>query len=156
MWAVICKLLLAVIKFFHALLGNWGVAIILLTVVVKLAAAAAHPQVHGERGGDEEAPAAGWRRSARSTRRTRSGRTLEMMKLYQEAKVNPLGGCLPMLIQMPVWIALFTTLRNSYELYREPFIAPALDATSPTRTRPTCCRWRWASRWSSPSGCSRR
>ena len=44
-----------------------------------------------------------------------------MMKLYQEAKVNPLGGCLPMLFQMPVWIALFTTLRTSYELYREPF-----------------------------------
>jgi YidC/Oxa1 family membrane protein insertase len=46
------------------------------------------------------------------------------MKLYQEAKVNPLGGCLPMLIQMPVWIALFTALRNSYDIYQEPFFGP--------------------------------
>ena len=49
---------------------------------------------------------------------------MEMMKLYQENKVNPLGGCLPMLIQMPVWIALFTALRNSYEIYQEPFFGP--------------------------------
>ncbi|HZN93742.1 MAG TPA: YidC/Oxa1 family membrane protein insertase, partial [Myxococcales bacterium] len=49
---------------------------------------------------------------------------LETMKLYQEAKVNPVGGCLPLLVQIPIWIALFTTLRTSYELYREPFISP--------------------------------
>ncbi len=44
-----------------------------------------------------------------------------MMKLYQEGKVNPLGGCLPLLLQLPIWAALFTTLRTSYELYGEPF-----------------------------------
>jgi YidC/Oxa1 family membrane protein insertase len=49
---------------------------------------------------------------------------MELMKLYQEAKVNPFGGCLPILIQMPVWIALFTALRNSYDIYWEPFFGP--------------------------------
>jgi YidC/Oxa1 family membrane protein insertase len=54
----------------------------------------------------------------------RERQNLETMKVYQEAKVNPLGGCFPLLVQMPVWFALFTTLRNSFEIYREPFIAP--------------------------------
>jgi YidC/Oxa1 family membrane protein insertase len=54
----------------------------------------------------------------------REQQNLEIMKLYQEAKVNPLGGCLPLLIQMPVWIALFTSLRNSFDIYGEPFIGP--------------------------------
>src|SRR6185436_14126957 len=49
---------------------------------------------------------------------------LETMKLYQEAKVNPLGGCLPLLLQLPIWAALFTTLRTSYDLYGEPFFGP--------------------------------
>ncbi|UCG52606.1 MAG: membrane protein insertase YidC, partial [Candidatus Latescibacterota bacterium] len=45
----------------------------------------------------------------------------ETMKLYKEAGVNPLGGCLPMLLQMPVFIALFNVLRNTIELRRAPF-----------------------------------
>jgi YidC/Oxa1 family membrane protein insertase len=49
---------------------------------------------------------------------------LETMKLYQTEKVNPLGGCLPLLLQLPIWAALFTTLRTSYELYGMPFIGP--------------------------------
>jgi YidC/Oxa1 family membrane protein insertase len=44
------------------------------------------------------------------------------MQLYQQHKVNPLGGCLPMLLQMPIWFALYATLQTSVELYREPFL----------------------------------
>ena len=44
------------------------------------------------------------------------------MQLYQQHKVNPLGGCLPMLLQMPIWLALYATLQTSVELYREPFL----------------------------------
>ena len=54
---------------------------------------------------------------------------MEMMKLYQEARVNPFGGVPADPVQMPVWIALFTTLRNSYDLYGEPFI---VALSSPT------------------------
>src|SRR5512141_2545227 len=47
---------------------------------------------------------------------------MEVMQLFQQHKVNPLGGCLPMLIQMPIWFALYATLQTSVELYREPFL----------------------------------
>jgi YidC/Oxa1 family membrane protein insertase len=44
------------------------------------------------------------------------------MQLYQQHKVNPLGGCLPMLLQLPIWFALYATLQTSVELYREGFL----------------------------------
>jgi YidC/Oxa1 family membrane protein insertase len=47
---------------------------------------------------------------------------LEQMKLFKEHGVNPMGSCLPMLIQMPIWFALYTTLQVSVELFNEPFI----------------------------------
>ena len=47
---------------------------------------------------------------------------LEQMKLFKEHGVNPMGSCLPMLIQMPIWFALYATLQTSVELYREPFL----------------------------------
>jgi len=123
MWAVLCKLLLGLLKFFHGVLGNWGVAIIALTVVVKLALL---PLGHKAMMSAEEMkklqPKMEEIRKKYADDKERQN--LEVMKLYQEAKVNPLGGCLPMLIQMPVWIALYTTLRTSYELYHEPFFGP--------------------------------
>jgi len=45
---------------------------------------------------------------------------LEKMKLFQQNNVNPFGGCLPLIVQMPVWFALYRTLQTSFELYREP------------------------------------
>jgi YidC/Oxa1 family membrane protein insertase len=51
----------------------------------------------------------------------------ETMKLYKEAGVNPLGGCLPMLLQMPVFIALFQVLRNTIELRQAPFVGWITD-----------------------------
>ena len=47
---------------------------------------------------------------------------LEQMKLFKEHGVNPMGSCLPMVIQMPIWFALYTTLQVSVELYNAPFI----------------------------------
>jgi YidC/Oxa1 family membrane protein insertase len=122
-WAVICKVLLIVLKFFHGLVSNWGVAIILLTISAKLILL---PLTHKAMV------------SAESMKRLqpkmeeikkkypddRERQNVEVMKLYQEAKVNPLGGCLPLLIQLPIWAALFTTLRTSYDLYGEPFVGP--------------------------------
>ncbi|MFP2930735.1 membrane protein insertase YidC [Pyxidicoccus sp. 3LG] len=122
-WAVICKVLLAVMKFFHGLTGNWGVAIILLTVVVKLVLL---PLTYRSMVSMEEVKKLQPRMEEirKKFADNREQQNLEIMKLYQEAKVNPLGGCLPLLIQMPVWIALFTALRNSFDIYGEPFIGP--------------------------------
>ena len=49
------------------------------------------------------------------------------MKLFQEHGVNPMASCLPMLIQFPIWIALYNTLRVSAELYNSAFIHGWLD-----------------------------
>ena len=122
-WAVICKILLAVMKFFHGITGNWGVAIILLTVVVKMVLL---PLTYRSMVSMEEVKKLQPRMEEIRKKHAdnREQQNLEIMKLYQEAKVNPLGGCLPLLIQMPVWIALFTALRNSFDIYGEPFIGP--------------------------------
>jgi YidC/Oxa1 family membrane protein insertase len=122
-WAVICNVLLAVMKFFYGLTGNWGVAIILLTVVVKMVLL---PLTYRSMVSMEEVKKLQPRMEEIRKKHAdnREQQNLEIMKLYQEAKVNPLGGCLPLLIQMPVWIALFTALRNSFDIYGEPFIGP--------------------------------
>lgn len=122
-WAVLCKVLLGILKFWHNLIGNWGVAIILLTVLVKLVLL---PLTHKSMVAAENMKKLQPRMEEirKKYAEDKEKQNAEMMKLYQEAKVNPFGGCLPMLLQMPVWIALFTTLRNSYEIYQEPFVAP--------------------------------
>jgi YidC/Oxa1 family membrane protein insertase len=129
-WAVICKLLLSIMRFFHGLFGNWGLAIIFLTVVVKLVLL---PLTHKAMANAEQMKKLQPQITALREKyaKDRERLNMEMMKLYQTAKINPLGGCLPLLLQMPVWFALFTTLRTSYELYREPFFGPAwTDLTS--------------------------
>ncbi len=104
----------------YSLVGNWGVAIILLTVLVKLAlyplSAASYrsmanmrrvaPQMKKlqERYGDD-----------------RQKLSQEMMALYKKENVNPLGGCLPMLLPMPIFIALYWVLFESVELRQAPF-----------------------------------
>lgn len=122
-WAFICNVLLVVLKFFYRITGNWGVAIIGLTVVVKVALMPLthKAMVSGEAMKKLQPKIEEIRKKFAEDKERQN---LETMKMYQEAKVNPLGGCLPMLVQMPVWIALFTTLRNSYEIYGEPFIRP--------------------------------
>ena len=55
----------------------------------------------------------------------------ETMLLYKEHKVNPFGGCLPMLLQMPILIALFTTLRSAIELRNAPFMLWIKDLSEP-------------------------
>ncbi|GAK87190.1 inner membrane protein translocase component YidC, long form [Vibrio ponticus] len=104
----------------HGFVGNWGVAIILLTFVVR---GAMYPltkaqytsmakmrmlqpklQAMRERIGDD-----------------RQRMSQEMMELYKKEKVNPLGGCLPLLLQMPIFIALYWALMESVELRHSPF-----------------------------------
>jgi YidC/Oxa1 family membrane protein insertase len=122
-WELICKVLLFFMKKFHALTGNWGVAIILLTVLVKLILLPlTYKSMVGMEAVKELQPKMEELRKKYADDRERMN--MEVMKLYQQAKVNPLGGCLPLLVQMPVWIALFTALRNSFDIYWEPFFGP--------------------------------
>jgi YidC/Oxa1 family membrane protein insertase len=122
-WEVICVVLLAILKFFNGIFANWGLAIVFLTLTVKVALIplSLKSMVAAENMKKLQPRMEEIRKKFEGDRERMN---LEVMKLYQEAKVNPLGGCFPLLIQMPVWIALFTTLRNSYEIYREPFFGP--------------------------------
>ena len=129
LWAVICKALNFFLRFFHGLIGNWGLSIIALTVMVKLVLL---PLTHKAMVSAEEMKKLQPRMEAIKKKypEDRDRQNQETMKLYQEAKVNPLGGCLPLLVQLPIWGALFTTLRTSYELYQEPFYGVWSDLTS--------------------------
>jgi YidC/Oxa1 family membrane protein insertase len=122
-WAVLAKVLLAILRFFHTLVPNWGVAIVLLTVLVKTVL---FPLTVKQMKSAEEMKKLQPRMQALQKKYEGDKERLQMetLKLYQEAKVNPLGGCLPLLVQMPVWIALYTALRTSFDIYHEPFVGP--------------------------------
>ncbi|ACG75697.1 60 kDa inner membrane insertion protein [Anaeromyxobacter sp. K] len=120
-FALFARGLLYVMRWLEAIVRNWGVAIILLTVLVRLVLfpltyksmqsmnemRKLQPEIEKLKAkfGDD-----------------REKMNLAVMQLYQKHKVNPLGGCLPMLLQMPVWFALYAALQTSVELYREPFL----------------------------------
>lgn len=119
--AFLCAGLLWLLGMFHTWFNSWGLAIVGLTLVVKLilyplnqragkssrAMTVLKPQMDAVR---EKFPEDKQRQSE------------EMMKLYREHGVNPVGGCLPMLIQMPIWFALYRSLWVSTELYQQGFL----------------------------------
>jgi YidC/Oxa1 family membrane protein insertase len=100
--------------------GNWGVAIILLTVLVKgalypLSAASYRSMANMRRVAPQ------MKRLQERYADDRQKLSQEMMALYKKENVNPLGGCLPMLLPMPIFIALYWVLFESVELRQAPF-----------------------------------
>ncbi len=112
--------ILELLNSFYTLVGNWGVAVILLTVVVRLLVLPLNiysyksmrvmqvlqPKIQAlrEKYKDDQAK-----------------QQQEMMSLMREHKANPLAGCLPVLLQFPIFLALYQVLGNSIELYQAPF-----------------------------------
>ncbi|PAU82037.1 membrane protein insertase YidC [Halovibrio salipaludis] len=109
------------LDWFHDLTGNWGVAIILLTVVVKLAfyklSATSYRSMANMRRVQPE-----MQRLKEQYGDDRQKLSQEMMNLYKKEKINPLGGCLPILVQMPVFISLYWVLFESVQLRHAPFM----------------------------------
>ncbi|KAA0913395.1 membrane protein insertase YidC [Psychrobacter sp. ANT_WB68] len=117
----ISKILFAVLDGIHKVIGNWGWSIILLTLLVKIAlmwvsnksyysmakmrAIAPRLAILKEEHGDD-----------------RMKMSQEMMAIYKEEKVNPMAGCLPILMQMPIFLALYWVLVESVELRHAPWI----------------------------------
>ena len=121
-WAVLCRALLAVLNLFAGFVHNWGVAIILLTILVKLLLFPLNQkQMASMEAMRRIQPQIQELQKKYADDREKLG--MEQMKLFQENHVNPMGGCLPMLVQMPVWFALYRTLYSSFELYREPLFS---------------------------------
>ncbi|MGA0838904.1 MAG: membrane protein insertase YidC [Pseudomonadales bacterium] len=120
LWWIALPLFL-LLEWLHDFAQNWGVAIILLTVIVKLVlfplTAASYRSM------------ANMRRVAPQMKRLqeryaddRQKLSQEMMALYKKEKVNPLGGCLPMLLPMPIFLALYWVLFESVQLRHAPFV----------------------------------
>ena len=105
----------------HDFVGNWGVAIILLTVLIKLVffklSAMSYRSMANMR---KVAPKMAEIKERYGDNREKLGQ--EMMKLYKTEKINPLSGCLPILVQMPVFISLYWVLFESVQLRHAPFM----------------------------------
>lgn len=115
------KLALSALVFFFKMTGNYGWAIILLTIALQVLvfplslksfkATAAMKRLQPKMAALQK-----------QFKDDQKRLNIEMMNLYKSEKVNPLGGCLPMLLQLPIFWALFTTLRNAFELRGTQFL----------------------------------
>src|SRR6476646_6942078 len=104
----------AILAFFYSIIPNLGVAIILLTILVMLVmfpltAKQAKSMMAMQRAQPEI------KKLQAKYKQDRAKLNEEMMKFYQENKINPLAGCLPLLVQMPVFLALFRVMRDPYK-----------------------------------------
>ena len=108
-------------RWLQVFVKNWGVAIILLTLLVRVVL---FPLTYKSMQSMNEMrklqPEIEKLKAKFGSDREKMN--MAVMQLYQQHKVNPLGGCLPMLLQMPIWFALYAALQTSVELYREPFL----------------------------------
>jgi YidC/Oxa1 family membrane protein insertase len=125
-FTVLSKPLFWLLDKLHGVLGNWGWAIVALVVVLKIAfywlnasayrsmakMKAVAPRVNELRERYKDKP---------------QQMQQEMMRIYREEKVNPLGGCLPILVQMPFFIALYWVLLSSVEMRNAPWIGWITD-----------------------------
>ena len=126
---IVAKPLYWLLEKIHGIVGNWGWAIVLLVVVIKAAfywlnanayrsmakMKAVNPRIQEMRERLKDKP---------------QQMQQEMMRIYREEKVNPLGGCLPILIQIPVFIALYTVLLASVEMRDAPWIGWITDLSA--------------------------
>jgi len=127
---VIAKPIFWLLQYLHGIVANWGWAIVLLTLVIKTAffplqaasyrsmarmkAVTPRLQQLRERYGDD-----------------RAKMNQAMMELYKQEKINPLGGCLPIVVQIPVFIALYWVLLASVEMRNAPWIGWIHDLAAP-------------------------
>lgn len=118
---VIGRPLLSLLQFFFGLVGNWGLAIVLLTVLVK--AATLYWTTKSMRSMKAMAALGPKMKDLQAKYKDdRAKLQQETMALYKHNGVNPLAGCLPIFLQMPIWIALYRMLSSASELYLQPFI----------------------------------
>ncbi|MDD3516839.1 MAG: membrane protein insertase YidC [Chromatiales bacterium] len=120
-FAFLAKPIFWLLSFIHGLVGNWGWSIIILTVMIKLAfyklSATSYRSMAKMRAVQPKLQALKERFGDDKQRMQQA-----LMELYKKEKINPLGGCLPILIQIPVFIALYWVLLESVEMRQAPWI----------------------------------
>ncbi len=117
------------LEFFHGLVGNWGWAIILLTVLVKLILWPLSSKSYRSMA-KMRVIAPEMQRMKEEFGEDRMRFSQEMMALYKREQVNPLAGCLPLLLQMPIFLALYWVLMESVELRHAPWMLWIQDLSS--------------------------
>ena len=129
---VMAKPTLYLLNFLHTYVGNYGVAIILVTVLIKLLFwPVSQKGMKSMKTMQKLQP-----KMAKLREKFKDDKQMqqqEMIKLYQTYKVNPVGGCLPMVIQIPVFFALYKVLLQTIELRHAPFFLWITDLAAPDR-----------------------
>jgi len=130
MLTVIAKPIFWVMTQLHSMLGNWGWTIVALTILIKLAffplSAAGYRSMAKMRVVTPKMQAIRERYKSDPAKMQQA-----TMELYKTEKINPLGGCLPILVQMPVFFALYWVLQASVEMRGAPWILWIQDLTQP-------------------------
>jgi YidC/Oxa1 family membrane protein insertase len=118
---MISKYLFYFLQYIHSLVGNWGFSIILITIVVK---GAMYPLTKKQYESMAKMRALKPKMDALKERYGEDKQKMQqaMMEMYKKDKVNPMGGCFPLLLQMPIFLALYWVLLESVELRHADFI----------------------------------
>jgi YidC/Oxa1 family membrane protein insertase len=123
---LIARPMLWLLKWFYGFVGNWGIAIILLTLLVKgLLLPWTHKSMVSMKKMSKLAPR--MKEIQNKYKDDKAAQQARIMEMYKQEGVNPLSGCLPMLLQMPIWIALYRMLMKAAELYHAPMIPGWID-----------------------------
>ena len=129
-FGVIARPMLWVLMQNYGFIGNFGLAIILLTLIVKLITFPLTQKSYVSMQ-QMKTVAPELKALQKKYAHDRQLQGQKQMELYREKGINPMAGCLPMFIQMPIWIALYRTLWGSVELYQQPFVGWLVDLTLP-------------------------
>jgi len=129
-FTVLAAPLFWLLKWLHGLIGNWGWAIIVMTILIKgafypLNAAAARSMAKMKILGPK------LKALQEQYANDKQQLQIKMMELYKKEKINPLGGCLPILVQIPVFIALYWVLLSAVELRYAPWLGWIKDLSAP-------------------------
>jgi YidC/Oxa1 family membrane protein insertase len=134
-FGVISRPMLWVLVQLHKYTGNFGIAIILLTLLMKIIT---FPLTQKSYVSMQQVKKLKPEIDALQKKygNDRAALGQKQMELYKEKGINPLAGCFPVLVQMPIWFALYRTLSQAVELYQQPFAMGIMDLTQPDQLLP--------------------
>src|SRR5207244_7985448 len=129
-FTVIAAPLFWLLKWLHGIVHNWGWAIVALTIIIK---SAFYPLNHASARSMAKMKVIAPKLKALQAQYADDKQQLQvkMMEMYKQEKINPLGGCLPILVQIPVFIALYWVLLSAVELRHAPWILWIKDLSAP-------------------------